>query len=118
MPPSVDELKRWDNDHVWHAFTQMAEYEPLLIERAEHADPFVQAAALRALRELVIPDALSAALKALRSPAPEVRREGLGVIGYLKAEEALPALLATARDTDPTVRRATMATSGIAVPDT
>ncbi len=61
------------------------------------------------MRELVIPDALSAALKALRSPAPEVRREGLGVIGYLKAEEALPALLATARDGDAMVRRATMA---------
>lgn len=35
MPPSLDDLKRWDRDHVWHAFTQMAEYEPLLIERAE-----------------------------------------------------------------------------------
>src|SRR5690349_14216982 len=35
MSPSLDELKRWDRDHVWHAFTQMAEYESLLIERAE-----------------------------------------------------------------------------------
>src|SRR5947209_11189306 len=33
--PSTDELKRWDREHVWHPFTQMAEYEPLLIERAE-----------------------------------------------------------------------------------
>jgi adenosylmethionine-8-amino-7-oxononanoate aminotransferase len=32
--PSLDNLKRWDKAHVWHAFTQMAEYEPLLIERA------------------------------------------------------------------------------------
>ncbi len=32
--PSVDDLKRWDRTHVWHAFTQMAEYEPLLIEQA------------------------------------------------------------------------------------
>ena len=31
---TLDDLKRWDRDHVWHAFTQMAEYEPLLIERA------------------------------------------------------------------------------------
>jgi adenosylmethionine-8-amino-7-oxononanoate aminotransferase len=31
---SLDELKQWDRDHVWHAFTQMAEHEPLLIERA------------------------------------------------------------------------------------
>lgn len=28
-------LASWDREHVWHAFTQMAEYEPLLIERAE-----------------------------------------------------------------------------------
>ncbi len=34
MQPSLDDLKRWDKSHVWHAFTQMAEYEPLLIERA------------------------------------------------------------------------------------
>ena len=33
--PSVDDLQRWDREIVWHAFTQMAEYEPLLIERAE-----------------------------------------------------------------------------------
>src|SRR3954463_2070943 len=33
--PSLDELKQWDKAHVWHAFTQMAEYEPLLIERAQ-----------------------------------------------------------------------------------
>src|SRR5262245_37261483 len=34
MLRSVDELKRWDQEHLWHAFTQMAEYEPFLIERA------------------------------------------------------------------------------------
>ena len=31
-------LRRWDADHVWHGFTQMAEYaglDPLVIERAE-----------------------------------------------------------------------------------
>lgn len=28
-------LERWDREHVWHAFTQMAEYEPLVIHRAE-----------------------------------------------------------------------------------
>ncbi len=32
--PSRDELLRWDREHVWHAFTQMAEYEPFVIERA------------------------------------------------------------------------------------
>src|SRR3954453_13044041 len=34
-PPSRDELRDWDRGHHWHAFTQMAEYEPLIIERAE-----------------------------------------------------------------------------------
>jgi adenosylmethionine-8-amino-7-oxononanoate transaminase len=29
------ELRDWDRRHVWHAFTQMAEYQPLVIERAE-----------------------------------------------------------------------------------
>jgi adenosylmethionine-8-amino-7-oxononanoate aminotransferase len=31
--PSHEQLLRWDREIVWHAFTQMAEYEPLLIER-------------------------------------------------------------------------------------
>src|SRR6185503_18694425 len=35
MPdPTRDDLNRWDREHVWHAFTQMAEYQPLIIERA------------------------------------------------------------------------------------
>ncbi len=37
MPPSRDELLRWDREVVWHPFTQMAEYEPLLIERGRGA---------------------------------------------------------------------------------
>lgn len=28
-------LQEWDTGHYWHAFTQMAEYEPLVIARAE-----------------------------------------------------------------------------------
>jgi adenosylmethionine-8-amino-7-oxononanoate aminotransferase len=28
-------LLDWDRTHVWHAFTQMAEYQPFVIERAE-----------------------------------------------------------------------------------
>ena len=34
---SADQLRAWDREHVWHAFTQMQEYEPLLIERGEGA---------------------------------------------------------------------------------
>lgn len=33
--PGRDELCEWDRRHYWHAFTQMAEYEPLIIQRAE-----------------------------------------------------------------------------------
>jgi len=33
--PTPEELTDWDRRHFWHAFTQMAEYEPLVIERAE-----------------------------------------------------------------------------------
>ena len=35
--PTADQLARWDREHVWHAFTQMEEYEPLLIERGAGA---------------------------------------------------------------------------------
>jgi len=33
--PASEQLKRWDREIVWHGFTQMAEYEPLVIDRAE-----------------------------------------------------------------------------------
>jgi adenosylmethionine-8-amino-7-oxononanoate aminotransferase len=33
--PTRQQLLDWDRRHYWHAFTQMAEYEPLVIERAE-----------------------------------------------------------------------------------
>ena len=33
--PQSEALAAWDVAHVWHGFTQMAEYEPLVIERAE-----------------------------------------------------------------------------------
>jgi len=37
MPPepTLEELKLWDRQIVWHPFTQMAEYEPLIIQRGE-----------------------------------------------------------------------------------
>jgi adenosylmethionine-8-amino-7-oxononanoate aminotransferase len=35
MKPSPDELAAWDRTHVWHAFTQMQEYVPFIIERAQ-----------------------------------------------------------------------------------
>ena len=35
MECSREQLLEWDRRHYWHAFTQMAEYEPLVIERAD-----------------------------------------------------------------------------------
>jgi adenosylmethionine-8-amino-7-oxononanoate aminotransferase len=32
--PSKEELRQWDRQIVWHPFTQMAEYEPLILQRA------------------------------------------------------------------------------------
>jgi len=34
MSPNSEQLRQWDRQHVWHPFTQMAEYEPMIIERA------------------------------------------------------------------------------------
>lgn len=33
--PTPQELTDWDLRHFWHSFTQMSEYEPMVIERAE-----------------------------------------------------------------------------------
>jgi adenosylmethionine-8-amino-7-oxononanoate aminotransferase len=35
VEPTRKDLEAWDRELVWHAFTQMAEYQPFLIERAE-----------------------------------------------------------------------------------
>jgi len=38
MTPSPDDVRLWDVQHLWHPFTQMAEYaatEPLVVERAD-----------------------------------------------------------------------------------
>jgi adenosylmethionine-8-amino-7-oxononanoate aminotransferase len=35
--PTPEELADWDQAHYWHAFTQMAEYKSVVIERAEGA---------------------------------------------------------------------------------
>jgi adenosylmethionine---8-amino-7-oxononanoate aminotransferase len=35
MNEETENLKAWDRRHVWHGFTQMAEYRPLVISRAE-----------------------------------------------------------------------------------
>ncbi|MCH2130779.1 MAG: adenosylmethionine--8-amino-7-oxononanoate transaminase [Pirellulaceae bacterium] len=35
MTPTSHELRTWDREIVWHAFTQMREYEPFIIDRAQ-----------------------------------------------------------------------------------
>ncbi len=35
MTNSAEQLRRWDRDHVWHGFTQMSEYEPMIIQRGK-----------------------------------------------------------------------------------
>jgi adenosylmethionine-8-amino-7-oxononanoate aminotransferase len=35
MKATPEELNRWDREIVWHAFTQMKEYQPLLVDRAQ-----------------------------------------------------------------------------------
>ena len=35
MSPTREELLQWDREVVWHAFTQMAEYEPVVFERGD-----------------------------------------------------------------------------------
>ena len=35
MEAELEHLRTWDREIVWHAFTQMAEYESLIIDRAE-----------------------------------------------------------------------------------
>ncbi|MEQ8789799.1 MAG: adenosylmethionine--8-amino-7-oxononanoate transaminase [Pirellulaceae bacterium] len=34
MDDTLEDLRRWDREIVWHAFTQMAQYEPFIVERA------------------------------------------------------------------------------------
>ena len=33
--PSTQQLLNWDQQHYWHSFTQMADYQPWVIQRAE-----------------------------------------------------------------------------------
>jgi HEAT repeat protein len=61
--------------------------------------------ALRALKELRRKDSLKVALDALRDSDASVRTQAVGVIGFLKMEEAVPALVSATTDPDPHVRR-------------
>jgi HEAT repeat protein len=82
---------------------------------ADHEVVFVRVAVLRALRELRLPEAAAPALRALSHAAAEVRREGVGILGWLKYEAALRELATTAiDDADTEVRRAAVGALGMA----
>lgn len=90
-----------------------------LLPWALHDDPGVRAAALRGLKELRIPDAAAPARAALGHRDADVRREAVGVLGWLKAADALPAIarLATS-DPDAEVRRVATGALGLSAADT
>ena len=86
-----------------------------LLPWAAHAEPSVRCAALRALRELRLPAAAASAFDALASSDASVRREAVGVLGWLKQVDALPALAHLAvDDADAEVRRAATGALGMA----
>lgn len=80
---------------------------PVLVKALqETTDTFVMASLLRALREHRVPEMQQIALEGLNHADATVRREAVGVLAYLKAEEVVLALMDAARnDTDPEVRR-------------
>ncbi|WP_312935806.1 HEAT repeat domain-containing protein, partial [Pseudomonas sp.] len=56
----------------------------LILPWVRHADGFVRASALRALRELRLPEAAGPALHALNDSDAAVRREAVGILGWLR----------------------------------
>jgi len=82
---------------------------------ARHADPFVRASALRALRELRLADSAEVAREALQDAAADIRREAVGILGWLKHTEALADLARhLANDDDLEVRRMAAGAIGFA----
>lgn len=88
---------------------------PVLCVWADRPEPFVQAAALRALRELRSADAFEPALRALAHDDASVRIEAVGVLGWLKDTRALATLAEVAtRDANADIRRAAVGALGFA----
>jgi len=86
-----------------------------LLPWASHDDPAVRSSALRALRELRLPAASASAAAALSCSDATVRREAVGVLGWLKQTDALPALSRlVVDDPDAEVRRAATGALGMA----
>ncbi|MDO7899183.1 HEAT repeat domain-containing protein [Pseudomonas citrulli] len=87
----------------------------VILPWAGHGEARVRVAAFRALRELRLADAAPVALIALADHDASVRREAVGVLGWLKHLDALPALARLASDDpDTDVRRAATGALGLA----
>ncbi|NYH20044.1 HEAT repeat domain-containing protein [Paraburkholderia bryophila] len=88
---------------------------PALHRWTDHAEPFVQAAVLRGLRELRYADALEPALRALEHTDDSVRTEAVVLLGWLKDARALAPLAETVTgDTNADIRRAAVGALGFA----
>lgn len=70
----------------------------ILLPTVNAKEAFVRAAGLRALRELRIEASFSPAMVAIEDSDANVRREAIGVLGYLKNVNALPKLAKLAND--------------------
>lgn len=100
-----------------HSLSQLKDSRsgPLLSQWAAHAEPFVQRAALRGLRELRYAGAFDPALAALNASDATVRLEAVSVLGWLKDGRALaPLTQLAAQDPDADVRRAAIGALGVA----
>jgi HEAT repeat protein len=79
---------------------------PALLAALAANDSFVLTAVLRALKPMRIKEARVYAIELLQHADAGVRREAVGVLGYLQAVENLPQLMAVAaNDEDAEVRR-------------
>ncbi|WGS51673.1 HEAT repeat domain-containing protein [Paraburkholderia sp. D15] len=88
---------------------------PVLRRWADHAEPFVQAAVLRGLRELRHADALEPALHALDHQDDSVRTEAVVLLGWLKDPRALgPLARLVTSDVNADIRRAAVGALGFA----
>lgn len=88
---------------------------PVLHRWTDHAEPSVQAAVLRGLRELRYADALEPALRALEHTDDSVRTEAVVLLGWLKDARALAPLADTVTgDANAEIRRAAVGALGFA----
>ncbi|UFH51088.1 HEAT repeat domain-containing protein [Pseudomonas sp. KNUC1026] len=103
-----------------HSLAQLKSHEAgrVLLPWAEHPVAFVRASALRALRELRLPESAAPALLALADTDPGIRREAVGILGWLRHAPALQAIALRLReDPDLEVRRAAAGALGFASTD-